>query len=280
MHFKPSEEWMKAKMQTIAVLAFLAALGSEAASAEDCTPKHSFKTVISGKLTVALTNTPPYSLEKDGAIAGIDGDLVKRFAKENCLQITYEIFTYPGAVSAVQARRADIALGGFYRTAAREKVVALSTPVYLDQMSIASVEGYDTVDALLGKKVGTVEGYLWVPDMEKLFEGSRTYPSSLNLAQDLQAKRLDAALDGFGAAGIENRGRDIKVRLLKQDPRINATLNPSQTSFLLDKSNEGFAKAVDSSLDEYRKDGAIAEALEAYGLDRSAADVGKSRVIR
>ncbi|SEE29515.1 amino acid ABC transporter substrate-binding protein, PAAT family [Rhizobiales bacterium GAS188] len=271
---------MRTKIQTIAVLAFLVALGAETASAQECTPKHSFKTVTLGKLTVALTNTPPYSLEKDSTIAGIDGDLVKRFAKENCLQITYEIFTYPGAVSAVQTRRADIALGGFYRTAAREKVVALSTPVYLDQMSIASVEGYDTVDALLGKKVGTVEGYLWVPDMEKLFEGSRTYPSSLNLAQDLQAKRLDAALDGFGAAVIENKGRDIKVRLLKEDPRINATLNPSQTSFLLDKSNEGFIRAVDSSLDECRKDGAIAEALEAYGLDRSAADVGESRVIR
>ncbi|SEC76833.1 amino acid ABC transporter substrate-binding protein, PAAT family [Rhizobiales bacterium GAS191] len=271
---------MRTKMQKIAVLAFLAALGSETASAQDCTPKHRFKTVASGKLTVALTNTPPYSLEKDGAIAGIDGDLAKRFAKENCLQITYEIFTYPGAISAVQTRRADMALGGFYRTAAREKVVTLSTPVYLDQLSVASAEGYDTVDALPGKKVGTVEGYLWVQDMENLFEGSRTYPSSLNLAQDLQAGRLEAALDGFGAAVIQNKGKGIKVRLLKQDPRINATLNPSQTSFLLDKSNGGFVQAVDSSLDEYRKDGAIAGALEAYGLDRSAADVGESRVIR
>ena len=271
---------MKAKMQTIAVLAFLAALSSESASAQQCTPKHNFKTAALGKLTVALTNTPPYSLEKDGSIAGIDGDLVKRFAKENCLQITYEIFTYPGAVSAVQTRRADIALGGFYRTATREKVVSLSTPVYLDQMAVASVDGYDTVDALLGKKVGTVEGYLWVQSMEKLFEGSRTYPSSLNLAQDLQAKRIDAALDGFGAAVIESKGSDIKVRLLKKDPRINATLNPSQTSFLLDKSNEGFVQAVNNSLDEYRKDGAIATALEAYGLDRSAADVGESRVIQ
>lgn len=271
---------MKSKIRTTALLAILTAFGAGTASAQDCTPKYSFETVAPGKLTVALTNTAPYSLEKDGAIAGIDGDLVKRFAKENCLEITYDIFTYPGAVSAVQTRRADIALGGFYRTAAREKVVALSTPVYLDQLSVASVEGYDTVDALLGKKVGTVEGYLWVQDMENLFEGSRTYPSSLNLAQDLQAKRIDVALDGFGAAVIQNQGKDIKVRLLRQDSRINATMNPSQTAFLLDKSNDGFVKAVDSSLEEYRKDGAIGDALEAYGLDRSAADVGESRVIQ
>lgn len=266
--------------QLTALVAVAAGLGVGSASAQDCKAKYTFDTVAAGKLTVALTNTAPYSLEKDGAIAGIDGDLVKRFAKENCMEITYEIFTYPGAVSAVQTRRADIALGGFYRTAAREKVVALSTPVYLDQLSVASKEGYDTVDALLGKKVGTVEGYLWVQDMEKLFDGSKTYPSSLNLAQDLHAGRIEAALDGFGAAVIQNEGKDYKVVVLKQDARINATLNPSQTAFLLDKGNDAFVKAVDSSVEEYRKDGGIAEALKAYGLDVSAADVGESRVIQ
>lgn len=271
---------MNSKLRTTALLALLTAFGAGTASAQDCKPKYAFDTVAQGKLTVALTNTAPYSLEKDDAIAGIDGDLVKRFAKDNCLEISYDIFTYPGAVSAVQTRRADIALGGFYRTAAREKVVALSTPVYLDQLAVASVEGYDTIDALLGKKIGTVEGYLWVQDMETLFEGSQTYPSSLNLAQDLHAKRIDVALDGFGSAVIQNEGSDFKVRVLKPDARINATMNPSQTSFLLDKGNEDFIKAVNSSIDDYRKDGAIADALKAYGLDTSAAEVGEGRVIQ
>ncbi len=270
---------MNLKLQAFTALALTTALGLGAAAAQECKPNHEFKTISAGKLTVALTNTAPYSLEKNSAISGIDGDLVTRFAKENCLEITYEIFTYPGAVSAVQTHRADIALGGFYRTAARDKVVTLSAPVYLDQLSVASAEGYDTVDELMGKKVGTVEGYLWVQDMETLFEGSGTYPSSLNLAQDLHAGRIDVALDGFGAAVIQNEGKDIKVRLLKEDPRISATMNPSQTSFLLDKSNEDFIKAVNETLETYRKEGVIAEALTAYGLDKSAAEVGESRVI-
>ncbi|TIN72310.1 MAG: amino acid ABC transporter substrate-binding protein [Mesorhizobium sp.] len=273
------ESTVKNWSKIISAAAIATALGASVASAQDCKPQHVFETVSAGKLTVALTNTTPYSLEKDSGIAGIDGDLVKRFAKENCLEIAYEIFTYPGAVSAVQSRRADIALGGFYRTAARAKVVALSTPVYLDQLSVTSTNGIDTVDGLLGKKVGTVEGYLWVQDMEKLYEGSKTYPSSLNLAQDLHAGRIEAALDGFGSAVIQNEGQNYKVNVLKQDPRIDATMNPSQTAFLLDKSNEDLAKAVDTSLEAYRKDGVIAEALKAYGLDPSAADVGDARVI-
>lgn len=271
---------MQMGMKLATVILCFGALGAGAAMAQECTPKHAFDTVAKGKLTVALTNTPPYSLEKDGAISGIDGDLVKLFAKENCLDIAYEIFTYPAAVSAVQSDRADIAIGGFYRTAAREKVVSLSTPAYLDQLAVASVEGYDTVEQLVGAKVGTVEGYAWVTEMEDTFEGSGTYPSSLNLAQDLQAGRIQAALEGFGAAVVLNKDTDVKVKLLKPDDRITATTNASQTSFLLPKSNDGFAKAVNATLDEQRSQGVIGKTLQEYGLDSSAADVGEGRVIQ
>lgn len=271
---------MQMGMKLATALLCFTALGAASAVAQDCTPKHQFETITKGKLTVALTNTPPYSLEKDGAISGIDGDLVKIFAKENCLDISYEIFTYPAAVSAVQSSRADIAIGGFYRTAAREKVVTLSTPAYLDQLAVASVEGYETVDQLLGKKVGTVEGYAWVLEMEDTFEGSGTYPSSLNLAQDLQAGRIEAGLEGFGAAVVLNKDTNVKVKLLKADDRINATTNASQTSFLLSKSNEAFVTAVNTTLEGQRSEGVIGKALEAYGLDPSAAAVGEGRVIQ
>ncbi|MGV1794734.1 substrate-binding periplasmic protein [Rhizobium sp. A37_96] len=270
---------MKGTIKIAVALGSLAAFGASVAHAESCAPKHKFETVTAGKLTVALTNTPPYSSEKDGAIAGIDGELVKAFAKDNCLDVTYEIFTYPAAVAAVQSGRADIAIGGFYRTAAREKVVTLSTPVYLDQLAVESVEGFDTVDQLVGKKVGTVEGYAWVTEMENNFDGSRTYPSSLNLAQDVQAKRVEAGLEGFGAAVELNKGTDVKVRLLKADPRITATTNASQTSFLLSKSNDAFVDAVNKTIADDRSNGNIAKALKAYGLDTSAANVGKPQVI-
>lgn len=259
--------------------AVLGGFTAGAALAQDCKPKQEFTTVNAGKLTVALTNTRPYSFEDNGQIGGIDGDLVKKFAKDNCLEVTYEIFTYPAAVSAVQTNRADIALGGFYRTAARDRVVTLSTPVYLDQLAVASREGYSTVDELIGKKVGTVEGYDWVMEMEDTIDGAKTYPSSLNLAQDLQAKRLDAALEGYGAAVVLNAGTDVKVTLLQADDRIKATTQASQTSFLLSKSNEGFVTAVNAAIEEDRAAGLIGETLTTHGLDASAAVVGEGRVI-
>ncbi|WP_426137341.1 substrate-binding periplasmic protein [Phyllobacterium sp. SL163] len=264
---------------TVAALC-VSTIGAYGAAAQSCTPEHKFETINKGKLTVALTNTPPYSLEDNGAISGIDGDLVKEFAKKNCLDITYEIFTYPAAVSAVQSERADIALGGFYRTAAREKVVTLSNPVYLDQLAVASIEGYDTLDQLKGKKVGTVEGYAWVTQMENELEGSTTYPSSLNLAQDIQSKRIDAGLEGYGAAVVLNKNSNVKVRLLKADPRIKATTDASQTAFLLSKSNEAFINAVNATIEADRSSGKLQEILKKYDLDPSAATVGEAKVIK
>ncbi len=269
---------MKATTLTSLGLA-LTLIGATSALAQDCAPKHAFTTLVEGTLTVALTNTPPYSAETDGTVGGIDGDLLKRFAEENCLTIAYEIFNYPGAVSAVQSGRADVAIGGFYRTAARDQVVTLSTPVYLDQLAVTSKAGYSTLDELIGKKVGTVEGYDWVMEMQDTIEGSTTYPSSLNLAQDVQADRLDAGLEGFGAAVVLHAGTDVKVTLLQADERIAATTLASQTAFLLPKDNGDFVAAMNASIEDYRSAGVIAEVLTAYGLDPSAATVGDSRVI-
>ena len=267
---------MKTMRYLIAAAAIALVTASTGAKADTCEAKFNFEPINPGVLTVALTNTPPYSVEKDG-VSGIDGDLLQKFAKDNCLKIEYEIFSYPAAVSAVQTGRADIAIGGFYRTAARAKVVALSNAVYLDQVSVESKEGFETVDQLKGKRVGTVEGYSWVGDLEKLYENVKTYPSSLNLAQDVQAGRIDAGIEGFGAAVDLTKGTDVKVKLYQPDPRVKATTLPTQTAFLMSNSNAPFASAVNESLENYRKAGAIAEVLTSYGLPTSAADVGDNK---
>jgi len=254
--------------------------GSGTAVSDDCQPRDQISTVTDGTLTVALTNTPPYSLEKDGEISGIDGDIAKKFAEAECLSIAYSPYTYATAIPAIQQARADVALGGFYRTAARAEVVTLSAPLYLDELSVYSKEGYKTVDELIGKKIGTVEGYLWVSDLQAL-PGTETtvYADSLALAQDLKAGRIDAALDGYGAATIATQGENYEIAVLGEDDRVSSTNEPSQASVLLDPANAELATAFDSFVEELRKDGTLVEILADYDLPASAADVGEARVI-
>ncbi|MGU7771668.1 substrate-binding periplasmic protein [Burkholderia sp. MR1-5-21] len=268
---------MNVKSGVLALSVFsLVNFGVGAHAAETCKPQQNFSVIKSGVLTVALTNTPPYSMEKSG-VSGIDGDILQKFAKDNCLSIEYQIYSYPAAISAVQTNRADVALGGFYRTVARGQVVSLSNAVYLDQVAIESKKGYDTVDSMKGKPVGTVQGYSWVPELNNLYDGARTYPNSLNLAQDVQAGRIEAGVEGFAAAVFLNKGNDIKVKLLHPDPRVKSSVIATQVSFLMPKANPSLTTAMNAALDSYRKDGVLTSILGQYGIPKSAADVGENR---
>ncbi|NKX55424.1 substrate-binding periplasmic protein [Arthrobacter mobilis] len=254
--------------------------GANNAVADDCKPKHEFSTIKEGVLTVALTNTPPYSFEENGKLAGIDSEILTDFAAQECLTVEYAPYTYATAVPAVEQGRVDVAIGGFYRTAARGEVVRLSEPVYLDELSVISKDGVSTVDGLLGKKLGTVEGYLWVDALKSLpGTETRTYPDSLNLAQDVKAGRIDIGLDGYGAAARSAEGTDFKVEVLEKDDRVPATVEPSQTSLLMNPGNDQFGDALDETIVEMRETGRLVEILENNGLPASAAEVGDARLI-
>jgi polar amino acid transport system substrate-binding protein len=245
-----------------------------------CKPAHAITTVKKGVLTVALTNTPPYSFEKDGKIAGIDSGIVNDLAKDECLSVEFAPYTYATAIPAVKSGRADVAIGGFYRTAERAKEVTLSDPVYLDEMTVMSKDGASTVDQFAGKKIGTVEGYLWVDALKKLpGVETRVYPDSGSLANDLKSGRLDMAIDGYGAASLSTTGTDFKLAVLQTDPRVPATGEPSQTAILIDPSNDSLASSLNGLISELRSNGELAKILEANGLAASAADVGSPRLI-
>jgi polar amino acid transport system substrate-binding protein len=60
-------------------------------------------------------------------------------------------------------------------------LVNLPDPLYLDQMGIISAGGVTSVSEMEGKKVRTVDGYLWVNDLQKVLGDSlRLYPSSVD----------------------------------------------------------------------------------------------------
>jgi len=245
-----------------------------------CTPAHQISTVKKGVLTVALTNTPPYSFEKDKKLDGIDGAIVSDLAKTDCLAVEFAPYTYVTAIPAVKNQRADVAIGGFYRTAERAKQVTLSAPTYLDEMTVISKDGASTVDAFTGKKIGTVDGYLWVDALTKLpGVETRVYPDSASLANDLKSGRLDIGIDGYGAARVSTKGTDFKLAVLREDPRIPATSNPSQTGVLIDPTNSALAAALNSLIGDLRSNGELVKILEANGLPASAATVGAARLI-
>lgn len=265
-----------------AALILSACAGGSAAQdvSDDCVPEAEFSTVSDGKVTVALTNTPPYSIEEDNEVSGIDGDLVKEFAAANCLEIEYSPYTYATAVPAIEQARADISTGGFYRTADRAEVVTLSAPLYLDELSVYAEEPLSTVDELTGLTIGTVEGYLWVDDLTNLADvETKVYSDSLALSQDVKAGRIDAALDGYGAATVATQDDDYEINVLEEDDRVSSTSEPSQAAVLLDPANEELETAFNEFVEAQRESGRLAEILDDYDIPASALEVEEARLI-
>jgi polar amino acid transport system substrate-binding protein len=254
--------------------------GTVSSVPDGCKPAHKVDTVKEGVLTVAAVDIAPVSMPKDGAFDGVEADLLEKFAKQNCLALKVDTVSFAAAIPAVQSGRADVATGGFYRTAERSKVVGLSEPLYVDELAAVSADGIANVDDMKGLKVGTVDGYLWVPDAKKAFGSDLTvYPSDVEMKADLEAGRIAVGLDSLGAAQALF-GDDFEVVPLAQDDRVGATSEPAQIGFPVTLHNDSLLSALNDAISGWQQDDSIVKALESAGMPASLADVGAPRLLQ
>ncbi|MFJ6538401.1 ABC transporter substrate-binding protein [Paenarthrobacter sp. NPDC091711] len=260
----------------------LSGCGTNATAAVDpsCTPKHSFQTISSGTLTVSTYDFAPHMKLDGNKLAGVEGDLLNEIAKRECLTVTVEASGGAGAaIPAVQAGRADLAAGDWWRTQARAKLVALSDPIYLDQGALVSTAGYKTIAELDGKKIGSVAGNLWNDEFTQVFgDKFAVYQDPEAVFNDLAAGRIDAVIDSVGAttARFESKPvKDAQVIPLQSDPRIPVSAHPGQLNWPTKLGNDALTKALNENIADLRKDGTIADLLKKYGMDPTAAEVGE-----
>jgi polar amino acid transport system substrate-binding protein len=255
-----------------------------AAFAQECKPAHKVdKLVNPGKFSVAIYEYPPFALTSGGTIGGVDGEIVKAIAKAECLELNPIVVDPAATVQYVISGRADAAVGDWYRTAERAKVLGLSYPTYLDQMGIYSKEGYTKVEDLVGKQVGTISGFLWVADLQKLLGANlRLFPNPVALAQDLAAGRVQVGVDSF-ATGIYAQKKGgypgILIKVAEPDKRVASTMQAAQSNVLYTKGNESLGKAIDENIKAMHDDGRLAGFLTSFGLDPSGEKVGDPRVV-
>ncbi len=229
--------------KTLGLAVLTAALATSAAWADDCKPAHTFTTVAPGKLTVAIYEYPPFTTaSSDGAtIGGVDSDVVKAFAAANCLAVVPVVVDPAATIQYVVSGKADVATGDWYRTAERAKVMGLSYPTYLDQMGIYSKSGASTVESLIGKKVGTVSGFLWVAELQKLLGANLTlYPNPVALAQDLAAGRVEIGVDSYGTGAYAQKHggyEGIQIKVAEPDQRVQASTQAAQANIIYSKAN-------------------------------------------
>jgi polar amino acid transport system substrate-binding protein len=257
-------------------------LNANTAAAADCKPAHKFDTVVPGTLTVSTISYPPFdNVDKEGKFVGVDAEILDRFAKKECLTIKAAVADDAASLQYVVSNRADISSASWYRTEKRAQMMGVSDPLYLELMGIYTKDGLKKLSDLQGKSVGTVQGYLWVPELKELYgEKLKLYPNPVAMAQDLQTGRIEAAVDTY-TAGIEAQKKGgfqgVKIVIAEPDERVRSSVKPAQTGYLFNKSNQALGAALNASIDEMQKSGEIAKILKSYGLNPEAAKVGDAR---
>ncbi|GAB7007303.1 glutamine ABC transporter substrate-binding protein [Nocardioides sp. AN3] len=259
----------------------LAACGSsddQTAVSADCHPADHLSPLHPGALTVAVYEAPPYITFKGNDLGGADGDILEKFAATECLSIKAAPAAAAAVIPSVQDGRADVAAGGWWRSAARAKVLALTNPIYTDQMVFISADGLKKVSDLKGKRVGTVNGNVWVDDVKAyLGDGLKLYRAPTDLYQDLRLGRLDVGIDGFGEAKSNSNG--LKVEVVEPDPAVAASLEPPQTGFPISKDNQTLVDALNAYIAKIKADGTLKSILVKNDWPANAGDTGSPRLI-
>lgn len=240
---------------------------------ENCTPAHEgLSTVSAGTLTVGVPENLPYTRTKGTDASGFEIDLVRKLAEAECLALAFVPITYGNGIPMISEQHSvDLITGGWYVTEERAQQVGFTTPTYFDSMAIISKDGISTVAGLEGiGAVGSGAGFSWEADMSAIL-GSKlqTYPSTVEIKQDLLNGRLQAGLDGYAVAVEAYKDTDYQVKIAEPDDRVAITTDAPVIAFPIDKDNQALNDALSEQIDAFREDGTLAEIVAAYELPDS-----------
>lgn len=249
--------------------------GTETASAE-CEPVAEVDTLEEGKLKVVGFELPPYTSFEGGTPSGTDVDIIERIADELCLELDITEAASAAVIPAVETGRADVAIGDWNRTKEREEIINQTDPMYLDLVGFASKDGIANPEELADKNVASVAGAYWNDELADVSGNLKLYQSWGQLYDDLLAGRVDVGVTSYAQANytLEDQGGDLQVKVAEANDAFGASTEPGQADLPHRLGNETMKEALNELINELKAEGFVAEVLEKYGLDPSAAETG------
>lgn len=232
--------------------------------------KH-LQTLKHGTLQVAAFVSPPYTIQKGSGVAGVDGTLITKIAKMECLSLSATPTAAAALIADIQSKRSDLGIGGIYYTAQRAQTLSLSRPVYQDGMALLSKTHLSgTLASLKGKSVGVIQGYLWNADLQKaLGSGNvKLYQSSDGLMTDLENGRLDVGVFTSAEAGYRAKQyHGLVVTEMKPTPKVAASRGKNNVVFAMVKGDPSLTAGINADIRTLIKNGTVARVLSANGMN-------------
>lgn len=160
-------------------------------------PQIHAQTIEKDKLTIAFTGDMPGTGYQDGKMIGYDGEILQRVADALKLQVKPELMEWSGTIASVQAKRVDVMAGTMGWTEQRSKIMTLSDPIHYFKNGIMQPArtNWSTLKDLEGKKVGTITGFSFIPELRSIHGLQLSqYDTSDAAVRDMLAGRIDAVI--------------------------------------------------------------------------------------
>ena len=164
----------------------------------------SYKLVESGRLTIATTSEMPGIVPEGDKLLGYDGEILQIVTDRLGLAINPVKMEWSGVIASVQAGRMDVLGGQVGWTEERTKILALTDPTSYFQNGIAhkADAGFSKLADLEGKAVGTITGFSFIPELQKIKDINLSFYDNQDAAlRDLLAGRVEAVIADPPAVG-------------------------------------------------------------------------------
>jgi ABC-type amino acid transport substrate-binding protein len=262
-----------------AVSIFVVACGSTSTSGGT---NNTFSLLTSGTLLVSTwgTSQPEVVINSDGTMGGLDGALLKAFAKDHNLTIKLFQTTFASSILAVQQGKADMG-AYFYWSDARAKQSFYTYPYFADTSVVITKAdfNYTGPDSLKGKRIGGIVGSVYTPYVQKAFPKNLVsiYPDIPQEGQALLNGQVDALIESNTvAAEPPLLGRtDIKLSPINaNDFGLPASMMQNLSYNVVPCSNKPLADALDAEMQKLVQSGvwdAILKANSAQSLSLTLA---------
>ncbi|ARN20806.1 ABC transporter substrate-binding protein [Piscinibacter gummiphilus] len=256
----------------IRIAAWLAALASLFA-AQTPVLAQSVETIEKGALTIAFTGDMPGTGYQDGKMVGYDGEILQRISEAAQLKVKPALMEWSGTIASVQSKRVDVMAGTMGWTEQRSKIMTLSDPIHYFKNGITQLDknNWSSLKDLEGKKVGTITGFSFIPEMRKI-KGLQValYDTSDAAVRDLLAGRIDAVIGDppvMQYAISRNPQWKLKFNAFTDNsPEFPLLTGLGQVVFGLNKDNPELVKAVNAEIAKLWQTCEMRKIGKTYGL--------------
>ena len=208
-----------------------------------------------GTFTIAFTGDMPGTGYQDGKMVGYDGEILQRIADDLKLKVKPALMEWSGTIASVQARRVDVMAGTMGWTEQRSKIMSLSDPIHYFKNGITQTDktNWTHLKDLEGKKVGTITGFSFIPELRKIAGLQLSlYDTSDAAVRDLLAGRLDAVIGDppvMQSAISRNPQWHVKFNaFVDASPDFPLLTGLGQVVFGMNKASPELVKAVNAEI--------------------------------